>query len=153
MDVPDGYTSVISEEELPSQFYARAVLDIAANTRECGLLLRSSQDGDHSYILRLEPKRGRLVFDRWPRQITGDAQWHVSGDVPFDIELERPCDLGPGEHTLEVIVDGDLCVAVVDRQVALSARIYDLPAGRIGIFTGEGSATVTELEIRKRTDN
>lgn len=153
LDVPDGYTAVISDEELPSQFYAKAVLDIAPNATECGLLLRSSQDGDQSYILRLEPKRGRLVFDRWPRAITGDAQWHVSGDVPFDVELERPCDLAPGEHTLEVIVDGDLCVAVVDRQVALSTRIYDLPAGRIGVFTGEGSATLTELQIRTRTDS
>ena len=129
------------------------MLDIAPGTTECGLLLRSGSDGDQSYVLRLEPKRGRLVFDRWPRTSTGDAQWHVSGDIPFHIELERPCDLSPGEHTLEVIVDGDLCVAVLDRQVALSTRIYNLPAGRIGVFAGEGSVTVTELQIRQRTDN
>ncbi|SDX56197.1 beta-fructofuranosidase [Arthrobacter sp. cf158] len=153
LDVPDSYTAILSAEEVPGQFYAKAVLEIAPGTTECGLLLRSSADGDHSYVLRLEPKRGRLVFDRWPRTITGDAQWHVSGDVPFDIELERPCHLAPGEHTLEVIVDGDTCVAVVDRQVALSARIYDLTAGRIGVFAGEGSVKVTELEIRQRTDN
>ena len=93
------------------------------------------------------------MFDRWPRSITGEAQWHVSGDVPYAIELERPCDLSPGSHTLEVVVDGDLCVAVVDRQVALSTRIYDLPAGGIGVFAGEGTVTVTEFEVRKRTDN
>lgn len=153
VDVPDGYTALLSDEELPQQFYAKVVLDIAPNTTECGLLLRSSADGDRSYVLRLEPKRGRLVFDRWPRAITGDAQWHVSGDVPFDVELERPCDLTPGVHTLEVIVDGDICVAVVDRQVALSARMYDLTTGRIGVFAGEGTVTVTELEIRQRIDN
>ena len=153
LEVPDGYAAMVSDEELPQQFYAKAVLDITPNTTECGLLLRSSHDGDHSYVLRLEPKRGRLVFDRWPRAITGDAQWHVSGDVPFDVELERPCNLTPGEHTLEVIVDGDTCVAVVDRQVALSARIYDLITGRIGVFAGEGTVTLTELEIRQRTDN
>ena len=78
-----------------------------------------------------------MVFDRWPRKVTGDAQWHVSGDVPFDIELERPCDLSPGTHTLEVIVDGDLCVAVVDRQVSLSTRIYSLPGNRICVFAGD----------------
>ncbi|MGO4147791.1 GH32 C-terminal domain-containing protein [Paenarthrobacter sp. YAF11_1] len=153
LDVPDGYTALVSDQELPEQFYAKVELDIAANTTECGLLLRSSHDGDHSYVLRLEPKRGRLVFDRWPRAITGDAQWHVSGDVPFDVELERPCDLTPGVHTLEVVVDGDICVAVVDRQVALSARMYDLTTGRIGVFAGEGSVAVTELDIRQRTDN
>ncbi len=151
--VPDGYKALVSSEDMPSQFYARAVLNIEPGTTECGLLLRSSADGDRSYIVRLEPKRGRLVFDRWPRKITGEAQWHISGDVPFDLELERPCDLGPGEHTLEVIVDGDLCVAVLDRKVSLSTRIYDLPTGRIGVFAGEGSVIVSDLEVRKRTDN
>jgi beta-fructofuranosidase len=153
LDAPDGYAAAISANPMPTQFYAKAVLDIGPGTTECGLLLRSTADGDHSYVLRLEPKRGRLVFDRWPRTITGDAQWHVSGDVPYAIELERPCDLAPGSHTLEVVVDGDLCVAVVDRQVALSTRIYDLPAGALGVFAGEGSVTVTDLEVRKRTDN
>lgn len=153
LHVPDGYTAAISNEDLPGQFYAKAVLDIEPGTTECGMLLRASPDGDHSYILRLEPKRGRLVFDRWPRASTGDAQWHVSGDVPFEIEFERPCDLSPGQHTLEIVVEGDLCVAVVDRQVALSTRIYNLPSGRIGVFAGEGSATVTDFEVRKRTNN
>jgi beta-fructofuranosidase len=153
LHVPDGYSATISNKDLPGQFYAKAVLDIEAGTTECGLLLRSSPDGDHSYILRLEPKRGRLVFDRWPRAITGEAQWHASGDVPFEIELERPCDLSPGQHTLEVVVEGDLCVAVVDQQVALSTRIYDLASGRIGVFAGEGSVSITELEVRKRTNN
>lgn len=153
LDVPDSYTAVVTDNDLPTQFYAKAVLDIQPGTTECGLLLRSTADGDHSYVLRLEPKRGRLVFDRWPRAITGDAQWHVSGDVPYAVELERPCDLSPGKHTLEVVVDGDLCVAVVDRQVALSTRIYDLPAGGIGVFTGEGSVSVPDFEVRKRTDN
>lgn len=153
LHVPDGYSATVSNEDLPGQFYAKAVLDIEPGTTECGLLLRASPDGDHSYVLRLEPKRGRLVFDRWPRAISGDAQWHVSGDVPFEIELERPCDLSPGQHTLEIVVEGDLCVAVVDRQVALSTRIYNLPSGRIGVFAGEGSATVTDFEVRKRTSN
>lgn len=150
---PDGYTALVSHEVLPQRFYAKAVLRIEADTTECGLLLRASSDGDHSYILRLELKRGRLVFDRWPRKPTGDGQWQVSGDVPFEIELERPCELSPGEHTLEVIIDGDLCVAVVDRQVALSTRIYDRTEGRIGVFVGEGSATITDFQIRNRTDN
>jgi beta-fructofuranosidase len=153
LDAPDGYSAVVNDNSLPPQFYAKAVLDIQAGTTECGLLLRSGPDGDTSYVLRLEPKRGRMVFDRWPRAVTGDAQWHVSGDVPHAIELERPCGLAPGEHTLEVVVDGDLCVAVVDRQVALSTRIYDLPSGALGVFAGEGSVTLTALDVRTRTVN
>ena len=153
LDAPDSYSAAVTAQDLPTQFYAKAVLDIQPGTTECGILLRSSPDGDHSYVLRLEPKRGRLVFDRWPRTITGEAQWHVSGDVPYAIELERPCDLSPGSHTLEVVVDGDLCVAVVDRQVALSTRNNDLPARGKGVFAGEGTVTHTDFDVRKRTDN
>jgi len=152
LGAPDGYAAVVSREVLPAQFYARAVLRIEAGTTEAGLLVRASADGDESYVLRLEPQRGRLVFDRWPRTGTGAMQWQISGDVPFEVALERPCSLLPGEHTLEVVVDGDLCVAVVDRQVALSTRLYGRPAGRIGVFVGEGCATVHELRVRQRID-
>jgi beta-fructofuranosidase len=153
LHVPDGYAALVSHEDMPGQFYAKAAFRVDAGTSECGLLLRSSHDGDESYVVRLEPKRGRLVFDRWPRQSTGAGQWEISGDVPFEIELERPCQLPPGEHTLEVIVDADLCVAVVDRKVALSTRIYDRKEGRLGVFVGEGSAVVESLHVRKRTNN
>ena len=153
LDASDGYLALLSTEDIPQRFHAQVVLSIDEGTTECGLLLRSSADGDRAYVVRLEPKRGRLVFDRWPRTATGDAQWQISGDVPFEIELERPCDLSPGQHTVEVVVDGDLCVVVVDRQVALSTRIYDHPDGRIGVFLGEGNVTVHDFRLRQRTVN
>lgn len=153
LDSPDGYAAVISDRDTPRQFHAFAEFDIADGTTECGFLLRSSADGDESYILRLEPNRNRLVFDRWPRQHTGAMQWQVSGDVPFEVELERPCDLTPGRHTLEVIIDADLLVAAVDQQVTLSTRIYDRPEGRFGVFVGEGSVAVRHLRVCQRTDN
>ena len=112
-------TAPRSRTRMPrAPFHAGVTFDIAPGTTECGVLLRASDDGDEGYVLRLEPKRGRMVFDRWPRRRTGDGQWQVSGDVPFVIELERPCDLPPGEHTLEVVVDGDLCVADLDGRSA-----------------------------------
>ena len=153
LDVPDSYVAVLSESNTPDQFHSFAEFDIAEGTTECGFLLRASDDGNESYILRLEPNRNRMVFDRWPRQHTGHMQWHVSGDVPFAVELERPCDLTPGRHTLEVIVDGDLCVAVVDQQVTLSTRIYDRAHGRFGVFAGEGSVTIRHLKLCQRTAN
>ncbi|WP_136612102.1 glycoside hydrolase family protein [Sinomonas albida] len=153
LGTPDGYEALLSREDVPETFYAKAVFVIDAGTTECGFLLRASDDGDTTYVLRLEPKRGRLVFDRWPRESTGSGQWEISGDVPFEIELERPCHLPPGEHSLEVIADGDVCVAVVDRSVALSTRIYDRKEGRLGVFVGEGSAAIESLQVRKRPDN
>ena len=147
LDAPDGYSVRLSDTEAPRRFRLSVTLGIAAGTTECGVLLRASDDGDSAYILRLEPKRGRMVFDRWPRRRTGDGQWEISGDSPYVIELERPCDLSPGEHTLEVIVDGDLCVANLDGRTTLSTRIYDRPVGRVGVFVGEGSLVVGDLRL------
>ncbi|MBG6238429.1 beta-fructofuranosidase [Mycetocola sp. CAN_C7] len=153
LHAPDGYADVVTSMDAPSSFRLVARFKITEHTSECGVLLRASADGGEGYALRLEPKRGRLVFDRWPRRATGTEQWQISGDVPFAIELERPCLLGPGEHELEVIVDGNICIATVDNATVLSTRIYDRPAGRIGAFVGEGIVTVEEFSVSSRADH
>jgi beta-fructofuranosidase len=144
---PDGHRDVLTADDAPPAFRLRARFDIIESTTECGVLLRASADGDEAYALRLEPSRGRLVFDRWPRRETGTEQWQISGDVPFAIELERPCRIGPGEHLLDVIVDGDICVATLDDTTVLSTRLYDRRGGRLGAFVGEGAVTITEFSV------
>ena len=153
LDAPDGYAQVLTPVDAAATFRLVARFDIAAGTTECGVLLHASADGDAAYVLRLEPRRGRLVFDRWPRRATGTEQWQISGDVPFAVELERPCSLGPGEHELEVIVDGDICVATLDNATVLSTRLYDRPAGRIGAFVGEGAVTIIEFSVSAPDDS
>ncbi|QEO16071.1 family 43 glycosylhydrolase [Agromyces intestinalis] len=149
---PDGYRDALTTDDAPSSFRLRVRFDIAEGTTEAGVLLRASADGDEGYVLRLEPKRGRLVFDRWPRRSTGTEQWQISGDVPFAVELERPCRLDAGEHEIELIVVGDLCVATVDDATVLSTRLYDRPSGRVGVFVGEGAATVSEFSLFARDE-
>lgn len=151
LDAPDGYAAVVSTVAAPVTGYLRVAFDITDGTTEAGVLLRASADGDEGYVVRLEPRRHRMVLDRWPRASTGPMQWQISGDVPF--ELERPCTLPVGEHVLEVVLDHDLLVAVVDGAVSLSARIYDRNAGQVGVFVGEGRATVTDLSLRVRADS
>lgn len=150
LSAPDGYVDMLTQEDAPDAVRVVARFTVAENTSEFGVLLRASADGDKGYSLRLEPKRGRLVFDRWPRRATGTEQWQISGDVPHALELERPVALAPGEHELEVIVDGDICVATVDNATVLSTRLYDHPTGRIGVFVGEGEATITEFSVSTR---
>lgn len=150
LSAPDGYAQILSDDEPEDSFRLVARFDIDARTRECGVVLRVGDDGESGYTLRLEPQRDRLVFDRWPRRTTGTEQWQISGDVPFVIELERPVDLEPGEHELEVIVDGELCIATVDDRAVLSTRLYDHPTGRVGAFVGEGDARLVEFTLRGR---
>lgn len=135
---------------LPAEALVTAEFDIQPDSRACGVLLRSSLDGEESYVLRLEPLRNRVVFDRWPRGTTGDEQWQIRGDQPHAAELERPVSLAPGPHMLEIHLDRDICVAVVDREVALSARLYDRDTGRIGVFANDAAFTLTRLEVRER---
>lgn len=150
LDAIDAYACAIAEGPLPKVCHIHAEIEIEADTTECGLLLRTSADGDHGYVVRLEPKRNRLVFDRWPRRSTGTAQWQISGDVPHVIELERPADLAPGSHTLDVVLDHDKAIVVLDSAVCLSTRLYDDTHARLGIFVAEGAAKFRELTIRSR---
>ncbi|GAB3878766.1 GH32 C-terminal domain-containing protein [Terrabacter terrigena] len=150
LHAPDGRQAIASGGHLPQCVLVTAVFDVSPGTTEVGLVLRASDDGEEGYVVRLEPRRHRMVLDRWPRAVTGPAQWQVSGDVPF--ELERPADLPPGEHTLEVLLDGDAMVAVLDGEVALSARCYDRPSGGLAVFVGEGSTEIRSLTVRERSD-
>lgn len=152
LSAPDGYRAAITAVDTTDEVRVVARFDVPDGTTECGLLLRASEDGDEGYVLRLEPRRRRLVLDRWPRRATGTEQWQISGDVPFAVELERPCAIEPGEHTLEVILAGELLVATLDDATVLSARVYDHRTGRLGAFVGEGTVTVLELTAQSRSE-
>jgi beta-fructofuranosidase len=152
-DAWDGYAVQLSESEIPERALVEVRFEIAEGTHAAGILLRASADGEEGYILRLEPDRGRMVLDRWPRRRTGTEQWQASGDVPYAVELERPCDLSPGEHTVRILLDGDLCVVNLDGKVSLSTRLYDHPRGRLGVFVTDGALDVTTLRVGVPADD
>jgi beta-fructofuranosidase len=57
------------------------------------------------------------------------------------VELERPLDMLAGQPIeLTVWVDGTVCEVYAGGRVAMSARLYDLPAGLWGAFVQEGVA-------------
>lgn len=148
----DGYGVAVAPTA-PDQYLLEVTVVVGENTTECGVILRSSADGDEGYQIRLEPRASRMVFDRWPRESTGPAQWQISGDVPQAIELERPVRIAPGRHRLSVLVDGSACIAYLNDSVAMSARMYDRRTGGIGLFVGEGSATFTGVLLATRQES
>lgn len=149
-EAPDTFAALVGPE-LPAVCLVRVEVEIRAGTRAVGVILRGSDDLDAGYQVRLEPPRGRMVMDRWPRARTGPMQWEVSGDVPHLVELERACELAPGRHSLEVVMADDACITYLDGRVAMSARLYDRPTGRLGLFVQEGAATFESVTISNRT--
>jgi beta-fructofuranosidase len=147
--VPDGHAGAVAGP-LPDTFLLTVDVEVGADTGAVGVVLRSGDDGDEGYAVRLEPRARRLTFDRWPRRRTGDAQWQISGDVSHVLELERAVDVAPGPHRLEVLVDGTAFTAYLDDRVAMSGRMYDKRDGGLGLFVTEGRATFTDVRLRRR---
>ncbi|MGN8027133.1 family 43 glycosylhydrolase [Microbacterium sp. 22242] len=148
LDATDRFEQAVGGADLPDSYLMTAEIEIAAGAEEVGLLLRASPDGDEAGAIRLEPRRDRVVFDRWPRTRTGAEQWQVSGDEPF--VFERPCALPAGRHRIEIVVEDDVVVAVVDRSVVLSTRLYHRGGERVGFFVNGGSARLVSLDVRSR---
>ena len=140
---PDGWACA-EAGPLPAQFRVEATISFDAATRACGIMLRTSDDLEQGYYVRLEPARQRLVLDRWPRP----------GDLPFAVELERPLVLDPARPVrLTVLLDGTICEVYADDVVAMSARLYDLAVGGWGVFVGDGTAQFVVEAYATTTDD
>lgn len=134
----DSFACAVAEPA-PEPCKIEVTVELAANTRGCGIMLRASDDLEEAYYIRLEPGRGRLVFDSWPR----------AGDIPFVVGLERPVALTPGQAvTLKVFVDGSICEVYAADRVAMSARLYNRHAGNWGVFVNEGQARFVGARVR-----
>ncbi len=136
----DGFGCAVAGA-LPERCRIEVAVALEPNTRGAGIMLRCSEDLEAAYYLRIEPGRQRLVFDSWPRP----------GDVPFAVELERPLPLTPGQSvTLQLFVEGTLCVVYAAGKIAMTVRLYNRPAGQWGVFVNEGAARFHDLRLLVR---
>jgi len=134
---PDGFAwaSLTGPAE---DLYFCSEIRWTGGTRACGVLLRAADDLGSYYAVRIEPGRGRIVFDRWPRP----------GDRPF--MLERPLELADGVAVrLRIVLAGSIVEIYADDRVALSARAYEHTSGSVALFVQEGEATFENVELRK----
>lgn len=148
---PDG-SDVMMVGEAPRTCLMRLDFTVGEDKADLSLLLHASDDGDRAHMLRLEPRHGRMVVDRWPRRVTGGEQWQISGDIPHQIETERFCDLRPGVHTLIVVIEDDICVANLDGSVMLSTRMETSWGDHIGLCSTSGETVVNELRLATRSE-
>jgi len=115
-----------------------AIITFSKGTKECGLILRSSNDIDKCYNVRLVPSENRVIFNLEPH---GNAS----------VALERPFELKPDvPHEIKVFVDHTNCVIYVDNKAAISARMYNIDDGKWGLYVIQGSADFSSLQLRIR---
>jgi beta-fructofuranosidase len=125
--------------KIPNTSKINATIQFEENTKECGLMLRCSDDMEKAYYIRLEPKENRLVFDMWPRD---------RSKVFNMIELSRNIKLTAGTPVkMEVLIEGNKGVAYVNNIIAMSFRGYDLTEGNWGVFASEGNSSFKDVSI------
>jgi beta-fructofuranosidase len=125
---PESFAAATAAD-MPDPGKIEATIEFTEATRGCGFVLHWGEDLDSGYYVRLEPRRNRVVFDRWPRP----------GDVPYMVELERHVVLKPGRPIeLKVIVEDTIGEVYVGGQVAMSTRMYDMRGGKWGVFVNQG---------------
>ncbi|GIO37760.1 hypothetical protein J41TS12_26210 [Paenibacillus antibioticophila] len=57
----------------------------------------------------------------------------------------------PGRpYEIKVFIDGTICEIYVDESIAMSARMYDIPRGKLGLFVSQGHAGFSEVRINAR---
>jgi beta-fructofuranosidase len=116
-------------------------VDLGSRAEELGITVRAGQEVGAAYLLRLEPERGRVVFDRRPHRI--DVPFDYDSDRSYvsapDHEIERPLPRADGQIRCRVVVDGSAIVAYIG-DVALTTRGYDLDGGEFGVYTANGTA-------------
>jgi beta-fructofuranosidase len=131
----------------------RALLDVTVHLddppEEIGVAIRAAADFGSSYLLRVEPAHGRVVFDRRPHRI--DVPFEEHSDRSYvsaaDHEIERPLRAAEdGTVRIRAIVDGNAIVMYVG-DVALTTRGYDLVGGDFGIYAANGTARFSGFAV------
>lgn len=125
-------------------------IDLDYTAEEVGIGLRATDDFQKALLIRLEPQRGRVVFDRRPHNIV--IPFDPDGDREYvsdaDFEIERPLVVGDdGKAHIRVILDGSSIVAYVN-DVALTTRGYGQPRGLWGIYAAGAHTPVRFSGIR-----
>lgn len=148
-----GYACAVSAKELPVTCRISLSLRFSRETRQAGLLLLTDEEGNDGFIVRLEPDRSRMVFDRWPRRRRqpGEDAWELGGEISHYVELERPVRLTPGEPCrIQALLDGSMLAVYFNEEKVMSVRCYGRKAGRLGVFAAAGKAVFEEVTVWRR---
>lgn len=125
--------------DMPVRCKIETTISFDKGVKGCGIMLRSDDDFENTYYIRLVPQDNQLVFDPWPRQ---------KSEVFCMVELSRPVSLQPDTPVnIKIFVDGSVGVVYVNDKVAMNCRMYNHRSGRWGVFVENGNAQFEEIKM------
>ena len=140
---PQAYASLISANDVPEVSRFAMSFTFEPGTDRIALAVQVDGEFARGYYFYFEPKRGRVEFKTALRM-------HEQGGwtFPYDVELERPVALKPGEKVdVELFIDHTTMVLYVNRDVAMSTRVYDFHTRKFGLAVCDGSATFQDVRL------
>ena len=124
-------------EPVPGQCMLDLELKLAPGTDSAGIMVHSREQGTEGYYIRLEPGRGRFLFDREGRCVCEHT------------EIDRYLSIETGVwHHLTVILDDEVLLAYLDDAYALSARMCDIKGSELLAFVTDGAAEIRHCSLR-----
>ena len=142
-DTPYGFAGSLSDRDIPTQCKISATVRFSKTTQGLGFMLRAGAGLDFAYYVKLEPQRNRITF-RGPIMQSEEG----GKTFPYETELERPTELEPDRpYEVKVFVDGSICEVYVNREVAMSARMYDIERGKLGLFVSQGYGVFSKVKV------
>jgi len=104
-----------------------------SETARLGIVLGQAEDSFEGYIYSILPRKNLLTFDHNLRTIRCQG-------------LERPLAWNKQQELqLDILVDGEICIAYVNGDTALSARMCHPVGTGISLFVQDGTATFSEI--------
>ena len=142
-DSPYSFAGCLSDVNLPAQCKVSATVRFSETTQWIGFMLRADSKLDIAYYLKLEPQRQRMTF-RGPIMQSEEG----GKTFPYEVELERPIELMPDRpYEVKVFIDGTICEVYVNREVAMSARMYDIEQGKLGFVVSQGHGVFSNVKV------
>ena len=135
--------------DVPKEPFRMDVEIIPETGYEFGIVLHSDENLEKGYFLRMHPGKN-AAWDMWPRVAEqGVYQWQIKGDIPYQVDTERPLPKAE-RYRITLVKEKDICVVYVNDQIALSYRMYNHKDGKFGIYLLQGKASIKGLSVHTR---
>ncbi|HAK05502.1 MAG TPA: hypothetical protein DCM23_02220 [Firmicutes bacterium] len=125
--------------QLPETYMISLDINMSKYTNRAGVSLRRNHTKDEGYVYIFDASRQRFAFDRFP-----NSPWHLEN---FQGVSRHLLVIPRKKYHLDIIVEGDVCVAYVDDNIALSSRMHQNEGQPPALFSIDGKTSFSNIKI------